>query len=77
MARKAVLRFTSIDYEYQKMYGKMPDYDYTDRLKAGQQQEEVSALVYGRMDRIWESMKAEHEKQLAEEQEALERECPF
>lgn len=77
MARKAVLRFMPIDYAYQREYGKMPDYDYTDRLKAGQSQEEVSALVYGRMDRIWERMKAEHEREIREEQEALERECPF
>lgn len=77
MARKAVLRFPPIDYAYQSKYGKMPDYDYTDRLKAGQPQEEVSALVYGRMDRLWELMKEEHEKEIAEEQEALERECPF
>lgn len=74
MARKAVLHFPQIDYEYQRMYGKMPDYDYTDRLKAGQSREEVKALVYGRMDRIWERMKEEHEKAIAEEQEALEKE---
>lgn len=77
MAKKAALRFQPIDYEYQRMYGKMPDYDYTDRIKAGQPREEVKALVYGRMDKIWERMKEEHEKEIAEEQEALEKECPF
>lgn len=77
MASKAVLHFPTIDYAYQRKYGKMPNYDYTDRLKAGQPQAEVSALVYGRMDRLWERMKEEHERELAEEQEALERECPF
>lgn len=77
MAKRAVLSFPPIDYAYQREYGKMPDYDYTDRLKAGQSREEVSALVYGRMDRLWERMKEQHEKELAEEQEALERECPF
>lgn len=77
MARRAVLRFPPIDYAYQRMYGKMPDYDFTDRLKAGQPLEEVRALVYGRMDSLWEHMKEEHERELAEQEEALEKECPF
>lgn len=77
MSKKAVLRFKPIEYAYQREYGKMPDYDYTDRLKAGQPLEEVSALIESRMAKVWEKMKAQHEKELAEEQEALERECPF
>lgn len=77
MARKAVLCFKPIDYAYQTEYGIMPDYDFTNRLKAGQPLEEVSALVNGRMEKLWERMKAEHEREIIEEQEALERECPF
>lgn len=77
MAKKAVLRFNPIEYAYQREYGKMPDYDYTDRLKAGQPLEEVSALIESRLAKVWEKMKAQHEKEIKEEQEALERECPF
>lgn len=77
MAKKAVLRFMPIEYAYQREYGKMPDYDYTDRLKAGQPLNEVSALIESRLAKVWEKMKEQHEKELAEEQEALERECPF
>lgn len=77
MARKAVLSFKTIDYAYQKEYGVMPDYDFTNRLKAGHTIEEVSALINGRMRKLWERMKEEHEREIIEEQEALERECPF
>ena len=77
MAKKAVLRFTSIEYAYQREYGKMPDYDYTDRLQAGQPIKEVSALIESRMAKVWEKMKEQHEKEIKEEQEALDRECPF
>lgn len=77
MARKAVLKFMPIDYAYQIKYGIMPDYDFTNRLKAGQPLKEVSALINGRIEKLWENMKAQHEKELAEEQEALDRECPF
>lgn len=71
MAKKAVLRFTPIEYAYQREYGKMPDYDYTDRLKAGQPLEEVSALIEKRLAKVWEKMKEEHEKELAEERRRL------
>lgn len=77
MAKKAVLCFKPIDYAYQREYGKMPDYDYTDRLKAGQPLEEVGALIESRMAKLWEKMKEQHERELAGEQDALERECPF
>lgn len=77
MARQARLTFMPIDYAYQRRYGKMPDYDFTDRLKSGQSLEEVSALIDGRMRELWEESKREHERQVKEEEEKLRAECPF
>lgn len=77
MARRAKLTFMPIDYAYSRRYGKMPDYDFTDRLKAGQPLEEVSALINSRMRAIWEEQKQAHERQLQEEEQALRAECPF
>ncbi|MCX4324980.1 MAG: hypothetical protein OSJ59_18730 [Lachnospiraceae bacterium] len=77
MARRARLTFMPIDYAYQARYGKMPDYDFTDRLKAGQNEEEVSALIDSRMRKLWEESKQEHEKKEQEKVAALEAECPF
>lgn len=77
MARRARLTFMPIDYAYQARYGKMPDYDFTDRLKAGQSREEVRALIDSRMWELWEESKREHEQKEQKERAALEAECPF
>lgn len=78
MANKARLRFQPIDYSYAKRYGKMPDYDFTDRLKAGQSLEEVSALIESRMAGIWAEEKAAHERQEAcNDWQNVVAECPF
>ena len=77
MARRARLAFKPIDYAYQARYGKMPDYDFTDRLKAGQDAEEVSDLIDSRMLELWEESKREHERQEKEEEEKIWAECPF
>lgn len=77
MAHKARLEFKPIDYAYQKAYGIMPDYDFTNRLKAGQSPEEVSALIDARMAELWEQMKYEHEHQDDFVLLELEDECPF
>ena len=53
MANKARLRFQPIDHSYAARYGKMPDYDFTDRLKAGEPLEKVSALINSRLAAIW------------------------
>lgn len=60
MAVKATLKgwFCDVDHEYSKRYGKYPDYDYTDRLAAGQSSETVSALINGRMHAIYTEIKA-------------------
>lgn len=77
MAKQARLTFMPIDYAYQRRYGIMPDYDFTNRLKAGQPEKEVSALIDGRMRELWEESRREHERQVAEEEEKLRAECPF
>lgn len=60
MARNATLKgwFTDIDHEYARRFGKYPDYDYTDRLAAGQSSEAVSALINGRMHEIYMEKKS-------------------
>ena len=73
MAKKARLVFMPIDYDYQAKYGKMPDYDFTDRLKAGEDSEEVAKLIFGRMDAILEEQKRIHEGNNWQEATG----CPF
>lgn len=77
MARRAKLYFKPIDYEYQKEYGIMPDYDYTNRLKRGDDPEAVSKLIEERMSHVWEKMKAAHEREIHGVWEAVSGECPF
>ena len=77
MASKARLEFKPIDYAYQSQYGIMPDYDFTNRLKAGQSPAEVSALIEKRMADIWARMKYEHEHEEELAQLELEKECPW
>lgn len=77
MATHAKLVFKSIDYAYQDCYGIMPDYDYTNRLKAGQSREEVDALINGRLSDIWKQMKYKHEhrEDFAWQEPGID--CPF
>lgn len=77
MSRRALLSFKPIDYAYQARYGIMPDYDFTNRLKAGQGTAEVSALIERRMRELYEESKREHERQMAREASQLLSECPF
>lgn len=78
MANRAKLTFMPIDYAYQKRYGIMPDYDYTNRLKAGQPRDEVSALIDKRLAAIWAEEKAAHERtQACNDWQDVGAECPF
>lgn len=77
MATKARLVFKPIDYAYQDTYGIMPDYDFTNRLKAGQPLEEVSALIEKRMAGLYEQMRYEHDNKEMQWQDVPEGECPF
>ena len=77
MATRAKLDFKPIDYAYQSRYGIMPDYDFTNRLKAGHTREEVSELINGRLAEIWKQLKYEHEhrEELAWHEPGID--CPF
>ncbi len=77
MAKRARLTFMPIDYAYQARYGIMPDYDFTNRLKAGQGTAEVSGLIESRMRKLYEESKREHERQLQKEEQKIWAECPF
>lgn len=77
MARRARLDFKPIDYAYQREYGIMPDYDFTNRLKAGQSLAEVSALIEERMSSLWAHMKYDNDHKEELLRRELERECPF
>ena len=77
MAKRARLTFMPIDYAYQARYGIMPDYDFTNRLKAGQGTAEVSALIDRRMRELYEESEREHERRITEEASQLLSECPF
>ena len=77
LAKRAKLYFKPIDYEYQKEYGIMPDYDHTNRLRAGGDPETVSKLIEERMAKVWAKMKAEHEREVNGVWEAVSGECPF
>lgn len=77
MAKFARLTFSPLEYDYQRRYGKFPDYDFTDRLAAGEDLEDVSRLVNGRMDALWEECKERYKKEADEKAARLEAECPF
>lgn len=77
MATRARLCFKPIDYAYQRAYGKMPDYDFTDRLKSGQPLEEVSALIEKRMAELYKQMRYDHDHRQELLLQELEKECPF
>lgn len=77
MANRARLDFKPIDYAYQRAYGIMPDYDFTNRLKAGQSPEEVSTLIEKRMAKLWDQMKYEHEHKYDFMPLQSGDECPF
>lgn len=77
MATRARLCFKPIDYAYQRAYGIMPDYDFTNRLKAGQPLEEVSALIESRMAGLYKQMRYDYEHRQELLLQELEKECPF
>lgn len=79
MARRARLYFQPIDYSYHARYGIMPDYDFTNRLKAGQPLEEVAALINGRLREIYEEEKRAYEESREGKWEPVSADasCPF
>lgn len=78
MAAKAKLYFKPIELSYAARFGKMPDYDFTDRLKAGEPLEKVSALINGRLAILWAEEKAVHERQSScNNWQKVDEACPF
>ena len=61
MARRALLKFSPLEYLYQDTYGIMPDYDIDRHIKNGMDRQEANDLVNGRMNELWQQMKYEHE----------------
>lgn len=81
MAKKAVLRFSTLEYRYQDTYGIMPDYDFDRLVSSGMSCEEAGRTVNGRINEVYAKMKYEHEHRHELEQrhalQELEKECPF
>lgn len=78
MASRAKLTFKPVEYAYQARFGIMPDYDFTNRLKAGEPFEKVSALINGRLAAIWAEEKALHErKETCNDWQDVSAGCPF
>lgn len=61
MAKRALLKFTPLEYLYQDTYGIMPDYDYERLIKQGYSMEDAASIRNKRMMELWEQMKYEHE----------------
>lgn len=59
--RRAVLKFTDIEYRYQDRYGMMPDYDFDRLVQQGYSFQEAGRIRNERIHEIWEEMKFEHE----------------
>ena len=70
--KKGKLFFTPIDHEYNRIYGKYPDYDYTDMYKK-QGAEFANKTITERITKITQEMR---KKRQNKEQELL-KECPF
>ena len=77
MAKKALLRFTSLEYRYQDTFGIMPDYHVDLLVKQGRTPDEANALVLGQMQGLWQQMKYDHEHEEERIQRELAKECPF
>ena len=56
LGKKAELKFSPLEIEYQKRYGMMPDYHYED-LRRQHGSETASKTVQANMDRIWAEQK--------------------
>lgn len=70
--RKARIIFTPIEIEYNKLYGRYPDYDFY-VLMERYGVEQAGLIRQQRIDKVWQIMQERHKK----EQEKLLQECPF
>lgn len=70
--RKARIIFTPIEQEYNKLYGRYPDYDFY-ILMEQYGAEQAGLIRQQRIDKVWQIMQERHQK----EQAKLLQECPF
>ena len=56
MGQKARITFSPLEKEYNRRYGRFPDYDTTDMLQSGIPPDIVYTTVQKRMDAIWRDM---------------------
>lgn len=70
--KKAKIRLTPIDIEYQRLYGKYPDYDY-ESLVAQYGSDVGGVIRQERINHAWNNLKTQYKKM----QDSLKAECPF
>ncbi len=63
MGQKARITFSPLEKEYNRRYGRFPDYDTTDMLQSGIPPDTVYAMVQKRMDAIWRDMLKAHKEE--------------
>lgn len=61
--KKARLSFSPIEKEYNRRYGKFPDYDTTDMIDSGVPPDQAGKTVNDRMDAIWKDMQKAHKEE--------------
>lgn len=60
--KKARISFSPIEKEYNRRYGKFPDYDTTDMIDSGVPPDQAGKIVNDRMDAIWRDMLKAHKE---------------
>lgn len=56
-------KFSPIEHEYTKKYGKMPDRHFADLIHAGYTSEEAGRIINDNVNEAYREMKERHEKQ--------------
>ena len=70
--QKAKLIFSPLEQEYNRLYGRYPDYDYYE-LRSKYGSAVAGQVRQERIDKAWNSMKQQEHKRI----EQLRAECPF
>lgn len=60
--KKARVSFSPIEKEYNRRYGKFPDYDTTDMIVSGVASDQAGKIVNDRMSSIWKDMQKAHKE---------------
>lgn len=77
MAKYALLRFSPFEYRYQQTYGIMPDYDFDRLIKQGYSAEDAARIRQERINKLWQTMKYEHEHENDFQPLQVGDGCPF